>query len=1039
MGIDESQGFNPEPYISLRPTIHFVRGAATANAIKPLHLPLRILVLASSPSDRPPLKIRDEVDLLLRCWGDLAREEKVHVDFVQGSDTLARTMQLLEHGRYHILHFIGHGEQVGGEVRLLLEDADGKACPKSGMELWQEFSHPGAPHLVVLNLCKGATAASEPAFSSLAEVFLEAGVPGVVAHQFEISDGAAAAFAHAFYLRILNGAPVDYALARARAALASSREWHTPVLFLTSTTGQLFLSPIGDPLALPPLAAVPIQKAREAASTKRWPEAASYARLALFHKPDDPPARDLLAMALAEEELDVCLQEARSALAQHDWAGAAVWYERYLEKDAAHHRSQSERASAALLKNAALAGVGVRDPLLKLNDQSTLEGSFPYDCLIKFGIHPSLPAKVVQDILLPLDRAENVAWRALRNLEQRLEVDFFLYQAHSWEKLLEFLEKVADWRIQPTEAEISALKEDAPIVLLLMNQRKAARQHLEKLQCPGPLAALAWHRLALLSFAEAQHQEQSGGHASAKQAWRQSIAYWVGTLAADAYWGTWCAERQSCYGHRAVDTLEAAQRAAVRQRLAGRLAAEVLLHCSACRTAFEIEWQAAQALRAVGGLKLKNQTWVGGPILLRLLGLEHEFSAFVAAAQRELDRHRRLSLAEALRKAPQVSEEALSRLRRYFSTLGFPAALLNLGRPEDALKALPTPSQEDEFNSENPAYAYLHDKRHIYASDSSTLAFEACLDLSQTLIACSPPNPDAAAKAWMEALKHGREANLETEVARQIAELALGRANALRSRVEHSAGELDSLNEAICVLEAAQAMLPDELCDDVTCALAEHLNMRGVRYEYDNLHDNAYADLSRAFNLYPGNVAIVNDLCVTLVYWALDCDRELAKQRLCKARCLAEAGLRLQEDSQLEKTLEWINEELEILAHGAELGQKAWEQLSRVLAEPDRASAPGHDEVGSRVARAEEKRQSGSYREAIAELKAALNSAPNNAWVRQDLTQTYYDWADSELKSGHIRETGEILAAAESCGLERSLFQRIRRQLEIALAIEGGE
>jgi hypothetical protein len=62
--------------------------------------------------------------------------------------------------------------------------------------------------------------------------------------QFEISDGAAIEFAHAFYAALANGMPVDAAVAEARKAISlalpNTVEWGTPVLFLRAPDGKIF-------------------------------------------------------------------------------------------------------------------------------------------------------------------------------------------------------------------------------------------------------------------------------------------------------------------------------------------------------------------------------------------------------------------------------------------------------------------------------------------------------------------------------------------------------------------------------------------------------------------------------------------------------------------------------------------------------------------------------------------------------------------------------------------------------------------------------
>jgi len=76
----------------------------------------------------------------------------------------------------------------------------------------------------------------------MASAILErAGVPAVVANQYAISDEAAIAFSAAFYNRLAKGDDVDEALTEVRLRLRrKSREWATPVLFLSGQSGKIF-------------------------------------------------------------------------------------------------------------------------------------------------------------------------------------------------------------------------------------------------------------------------------------------------------------------------------------------------------------------------------------------------------------------------------------------------------------------------------------------------------------------------------------------------------------------------------------------------------------------------------------------------------------------------------------------------------------------------------------------------------------------------------------------------------------------------------
>jgi len=98
--------------------------------------------------------------------------------------------------------------------------------------------------LIVLNSCEGATSGGLDIFSSTASILLRAGLPAVLAMQYEITDSAAAELAHSFYEALADGLPVDAALAEARKAMdiavPNSVEWGVPVLHMRAPDGVLF-------------------------------------------------------------------------------------------------------------------------------------------------------------------------------------------------------------------------------------------------------------------------------------------------------------------------------------------------------------------------------------------------------------------------------------------------------------------------------------------------------------------------------------------------------------------------------------------------------------------------------------------------------------------------------------------------------------------------------------------------------------------------------------------------------------------------------
>ncbi|MES2304609.1 MAG: CHAT domain-containing protein [Gemmatimonadota bacterium] len=214
-------------------------------ALLPFSPPLRILVAVSSPAGAPPLDLAHERKAIETTWGKRA---DVAVDFLDRVTSRQLTDRLAAR-HYHVLHFMGHGDfdPDRGTGVLLLEDDAGQPSPIDGATLGMLLRDVASMRLVFLNACNTARVGSGPGldpFAGVASALVMAGVPAVVAMQFPISDNAAIEFASTFYPRLVEGFPVDAAVAEARKAIRmadrKSWEWATPVLFMRSKDGALF-------------------------------------------------------------------------------------------------------------------------------------------------------------------------------------------------------------------------------------------------------------------------------------------------------------------------------------------------------------------------------------------------------------------------------------------------------------------------------------------------------------------------------------------------------------------------------------------------------------------------------------------------------------------------------------------------------------------------------------------------------------------------------------------------------------------------------
>lgn len=245
-------------------------------------LPLRILVVMSSPDGVAALNLEQERQLIEQSW---ARQSGVEVDFLERPATTQRLSDKLTEKDYHVLHYMGHGDfdRDTGHGVLLLEDENSQPQALDGQTLGGVILHDvKSLRLVFLNACDTAKATQKEGqdpFAGVATAMIMAGIPAVVAMQFPITDKAAVSFAGTFYPRIVSGYPVDAAVAEGRKAIkladSSTMEWATPVLFMRSPDGVLFdiekpmpaVEPLPKPGSKPPSNrtddAAPAQKIQE--------------------------------------------------------------------------------------------------------------------------------------------------------------------------------------------------------------------------------------------------------------------------------------------------------------------------------------------------------------------------------------------------------------------------------------------------------------------------------------------------------------------------------------------------------------------------------------------------------------------------------------------------------------------------------------------------------------------------------------------------------------------------------------------------------
>jgi hypothetical protein len=228
-----------------------VRHVGVPSAAAPLAVapPLRILGVVSSPRGLPALDVDKEQDQLARALAPVTAGGLAELAWAP-SPAWADLQDVLLGDRWHVVHFIGHGDfdPDRDEGVLALAGGDGRMDLVEASRLVDLLrqAHP-VPRLVVLNSCSGAVPGIADLFSGTAAALVRGGVSAVAAMQYEISDQAASAFARGFYGAIARGRGVDEAVSSGRVAIIGlsgrTLEWVTPVLYLRGEDSHLFKVP----------------------------------------------------------------------------------------------------------------------------------------------------------------------------------------------------------------------------------------------------------------------------------------------------------------------------------------------------------------------------------------------------------------------------------------------------------------------------------------------------------------------------------------------------------------------------------------------------------------------------------------------------------------------------------------------------------------------------------------------------------------------------------------------------------------------------
>jgi hypothetical protein len=242
--------------------------------------PPKILFVASSPSDLPPLvftAVRKEMQQLGKPL-DKVKVMALASPFVKDptQQVAKRTKPKATYDEFkealksfgpHVVHFLGHGRfnKDNGRGEIAFMDENYKARWISGDELKGDLKKCESVRLAFLQACESATedtgqgarpavwSDAYQALSSVAGSVVQIGIPAIVAMQAKVENMSANNFARAFYQALVAGTPIYRAVQIARVASpegappANEQVSCVPVLYLDTSgvndEGILFGAP----------------------------------------------------------------------------------------------------------------------------------------------------------------------------------------------------------------------------------------------------------------------------------------------------------------------------------------------------------------------------------------------------------------------------------------------------------------------------------------------------------------------------------------------------------------------------------------------------------------------------------------------------------------------------------------------------------------------------------------------------------------------------------------------------------------------------
>lgn len=214
-------------------------------SVKPANLPLKLLLVISSPNDLDTLDSDGESELIKQALKEHTKLDQIEIKVLTKA-TIEEINNILNEKSYDVFHFIGHGifNNRDNKGYIALMDENANALLLDDERFTNLIRGKQSPSLVVLNACEGAAMSSHQIFAGIAPRLVQRGIPAVIAMQHPIQDRTAKFFADAFYRSLALAEPVDKAIQSARNFISikiglNKRDFATPVLYMRAKDGAI--------------------------------------------------------------------------------------------------------------------------------------------------------------------------------------------------------------------------------------------------------------------------------------------------------------------------------------------------------------------------------------------------------------------------------------------------------------------------------------------------------------------------------------------------------------------------------------------------------------------------------------------------------------------------------------------------------------------------------------------------------------------------------------------------------------------------------